>query len=372
MERFRSAHASAGDWREAVRLCLDRLGTLPPGANLGFLYATDVFAPQLARIYEHFRDHTGVETWVGSVGVGICAVGKEYYERGALSVLVGAFPRDSFRVFAALRDDAEELLEAHGEWIQQRGVRFGVVHGDPRNPKTPELVEELSSALDEGFLVGGITSSRGPTYQIAGGVTEGGLSGVLFAPEVAVATSLTQGCTPFGSEHEVTECRRNVVGEIDGRPALDVFNEEVGETIARDPDRAAGYIFVALPVRGSDTGDYLVRNLLGMDLQNRLLAIGEELSPGDRLRFCRRDRGTARADLARMLRELHDRAGHAPGGGVYYSCLGRGQAMFGQGSQELGMIRGELGDLPLAGFFANGEISHRRLYGYTGVLTLFL
>ena len=35
-------------------------------------------------------------------------------------------------------------------------------------------------------------------------------------------------------------------------------------------------------------------------------------------------------------------------------------------------FRDELGDFPLVGFFANGEISNNRLYGYTGVLTLFL
>jgi small ligand-binding sensory domain FIST len=233
-------------------------------------------------------------------------------------------------------------------------------------------VEELSSALDEGFLVGGITSSRGPTYQIAGGVTEGGLSGVLFAPEVAVATSLTQGCTPFGSEHEVTECRRNVVGEIDGRPALDVFNEEVGETIARDPDRAAGYIFVALPVRGSDTGDYLVRNLMGIDPNKGWIAIGDQIESGDGIMFTKRDRSTANADLVKMLERLKKRITRPIQGGLYFSCLSRGHNLFGDAGTEMAILRDHLGDIPLAGFFANGEISHRRLYGHTGVLALFV
>ncbi len=369
---FRSANAAADNWRECAEYCLAALKPLPPGANLGFLYATDVFAPHLPLILEHLKESTGIESWVGSVGVGICAPGREYYDKGALSVLTGKLPAGSFRVFSTLREDPNELYGQHADWLKQTSARFAVVHGDPRNPNTPGLISGLSQMLDGGFLVGGITSSRGDHYQIAGGITEGGVSGVLLAPEVAVATALTQGCTPFGAEHEITDCRNNIAITLDNRPALDVFNDEVGEAITRDPNLAAGYIFVALPVHGSDTGDYLVRNLIGIDPQNHVLAIGEQLNRGDRLRFCRRDPATARADLKRMLHDLKQRAPSTPRAAVYYSCLGRGQNTFGDNSEELTLVREGLGDVPLTGFFANGEISNCRLYGYTGVLTLFL
>ena len=88
--------------------------------------------------------------------------------------------------------------------------------------------------------------------------------------------------------------------------------------------------------------------------------------------FCRRDGDSAREDMRRMLRDLSRRAGGNIRGGVYFTCLGRGRYQFGEHSEELQMIREELGDFPLTGFYANGEISHNRLYGYTGVLTLFL
>jgi len=88
--------------------------------------------------------------------------------------------------------------------------------------------------------------------------------------------------------------------------------------------------------------------------------------------FCRRDSATAREDMLRMLGDLGKRAKGQIKGGLYYSCLGRGRNQFGDDSEELKMIRDQLGEFPLAGFFANGEISHNRLYGYTGVLTLFL
>jgi small ligand-binding sensory domain FIST len=149
------------------------------------------------------------------------------------------------------------------------------------------------------------------------------------------------------------------------------MKEEIGEVLARDLQRAAGYIFVGLPVRGSDTGDYLVRNILGVDPQNDLVAIGEYVETGDELLFCRRDQESAEQDLQRMLVAVRQQLGAPIRGAVYYSCLGRGQHMFGVPHRELGLIRETLGEVPLVGFFANGEISHDRLYGYTGVLTLF-
>jgi small ligand-binding sensory domain FIST len=134
----------------------------------------------------------------------------------------------------------------------------------------------------------------------------------------------------------------------------------------------SGYIFAGLPVPGSDTGDYLVRNLIGIDPSEKLLAIGDNLEDDVPIIFCRRDADTAREDMLRMLTDLKKRAGGTIRGGVYYTCLGRGRNQFGDDSEELKMIRDQLGDFPLVGFFANGEISHNRLYGYTGVLTLFL
>ncbi len=73
-----------------------------------------------------------------------------------------------------------------------------------------------------------------------------------------------------------------------------------------------------------------------------------------------------------MLHDLKQRAPSTPRAAVYYSCLGRGQNTFGDNSEELTLVQEGLGDVPLTGFFANGEISNCRLYGYTGVLTLFL
>jgi len=389
--RYKAAHAAleegeapgAAAWATVAKGCLEALGDLPEGANLGFVYATDALADDLGSIVTFLRERSGIERWVGTVGLGVVASGIEYYDRPALSLLVTALPEDAFRAFAPVsaapgEGGLQAFTATHGDWIARHRPILGVVHGDPRNPAVIDIVEGLAAATSA-FLVGGLTASQGELPQVAGDVgpgsaAAGGVSGVLLSSEQLVVSGLSQGCTPIGEAYVVTEADgpHGVVKALDGRPAVEVLREAVGELLARDLRRIGGYIFAALPIPGSDTGDYLVRNLIGLDLERGWLQIGAELSVGDRLRFCRRDHQTARADLKRMLEDLRERAGGAPRGALYFSCVARGRHLFGPHSEELRLIRETFGDMPLTGFFANGEISNNRLYGYTGVLTLLL
>lgn len=371
MKKFLAAHAAHRSWEQAVQSCLGQWGRIPDEANLGFLYVTDSLATVLPEILAAFRARTGVPHWTGTVGTGICGNGREYHDQPAISVMLGEFPADEFRILPTLGDPSGAWREQEQEWLDHHDTHFGIVHGDPREERVPRLLGELGERVPGGFFVGGLASSRHGYPQIADVPLQGTLSGIVFNPTVPVATALTQGCAPFGAPHTLTQCQRNIAIRIDDRPALDVLRDEVGEALGRQLARVGQVVGVALPVRGSDTGDYLVRNLMGFDENNGLVAIGEMLDTGQPLQFCRRDPDSAAADLRRMLRELKARAPQARGG-VYYSCVGRGPHLFGADSGELRILHEELGDLPLTGFYCNGEISHNRLYGYTGVLTLFL
>jgi small ligand-binding sensory domain FIST len=287
--------------------------------------------------------------------------------------MLGCFPGDSFRVLTFYSRAADHLPATWEPWLGHSPAHVAVVHGDPGNGNVPELLKQLYAELPGGYLVGGLSSSHGAHPQIADDLHEGGLSGVVFNADVAIATALSQGCSPIAGKHVITDCDRNIINSIDQRPALEVFNEDIGEILARDLNRAAGYIFAGLPIEGSDTGDYLVRNLIGIDLEGKRIAIGDLIYPGQKIQFCRRDGKSAWDDMQRMLDDLKARLrGATPRGGLYFSCLGRGEGLFGEDSAELKMIQNTLGAFPLVGFFANGEIFNQRLYGYTGVLTLFI
>jgi small ligand-binding sensory domain FIST len=371
---FNATFATGEDWQSVLAGCLENLDLNGHGSNFGFLYITDPLAPYLNQFLDELRARTGVNDWIGTVGAGICYTGTEIYDDPAAAIMMTALPEDSYRLLPAGMDALTEMLEQNRNWIAEQAVHFGIVHGDPRNLHIAQLIESLSAELDPGFLVGGLTSASDSSFQqqVAGDIYEDGLSGVLLSSQITVVSGLTQGCTPLQERHTITRAEGNILAEIDGRPALDVFKEDIGEVLAKDLSRVSGYIYVGLPVAGSDTGDYLVRNLIGIDPDEKLLAIGDNLEDDIPIMFCRRDGDSAREDMLRMLNDLKKRAGGDIKGGIYYSCLGRGRYQFGEDSEELKLIRDQLGDFPLVGFFANGEISHNRLYGYTGVLTLFV
>ncbi len=358
MSRFPAAHARGETWRECVDACAARLGR--PGGGLGFVYFTDSLVPYAAPIVDSLRERTGVADWVGTVGIGIIASGTEYLDEPALAVMVAELPGGSYRVFSG-RNALRKGDEAH----------FGVVHADPVTPDVAGLIADMSSKVASGFLVGGLSSSRERAVQVANDVISGGLSGAVLSSSIAVSTRLTQGCAPLPGRYRVTACDGNVIATLDGRPALEAMKEAIGEVLARDLRRAAQTIHVGLPVEGSDRGDYLVRNLVGIDPKNGLIAIGDLIEPGAELIFCKRDAESARQDLQRILGELRAESPAGARGALYFSCVGRGEHLFGSRGAELGLVKEALGELPLVGFFCNGEISHDRLYGYTGVLTLF-
>ena len=345
---FAAAHAQGetdADWGRLALDCVSQLGPAADRAELGFLYVTDALAAHLPKIVALLRQSTGVKAWAGSVGVGIAASGAEYFDCPAMAVLVASLPNDAWRLIPNLeRADPESAanpefgagpLAAVRQWADARaggplgGLPLGVVHADPRNPQLPQLVTALADAVSA-FLVGGLASSRGSMDQVSGEtVVRGGVSGVLFAPDMAIATGLSQGCSPIGPVRSVTAARQNVVFEIDGRPALEVFKQDIGEVLARQLEKVAGYIHAAFPVTGDDTGDYLVRNLVGIDPERGWLAVGERVAPGDRILFVRRDRAAAEEDLVRMIRRLKRGATASPKAGIYFSCVARGPNMFG-------------------------------------------
>ena len=358
-------------WRSLADACL---ASWPArDAALGLVYVTEPLAGDLDDIVAYLRERTDIALWSGAVAPAICATGTEYFETPAMAIMALDLASDDVRSLPSLvsAGDSDAALQPIADWLDAGAPGFGIVHGDPRGAGVLQLVPALA-AKTQSYLVGGLTSAATPAGQIAGTPTGGGLSGVLFAGSVPVATGLTQGCLPIGPLHIVTSMADQIVTELDGRNALDVFKEDIGDLLARDLQRVAGYIHAAIPVTGSDMGDYMVRNLMGIDANQGWLAIGAELREGDQVMFVRRDAASAVEDMARMLESLKARAGTGIRGGVYHSCIARGPNQFGPGAQELTMIRDALGDVPIVGFFGNGEISNDRLYTYTGVLSLFL
>ncbi|MFN4103100.1 MAG: FIST N-terminal domain-containing protein [Tepidimonas sp.] len=390
---------------------------------LGLLYLTDHYADAAADILDHLSaELPQVTDWVGAVGVGICAGGAEYIDEPGLAVMLCDLAPSRYRVFSGLAPLG--ATQGPEGFVPQTAL----VHADPATPDVTELVQELAERTLGHYLFGGLAASRAGSLQIArssrgglaghgreaaAGLFRGGLSGVAFGPDVGIVSRVTQGVRAVSPVYRITAARAQCVDELDGQPALDVLLralnlslDDLPAVIARlrqtlvglqapaaqapggtggpggrtGPEAHRGHVG-RVPLRLGD--DLLVRHLVGLDPARRAFVVADEVPVGGTLTLCARDVRAARADLVRICAEIRDELspeeGEAGGdpvqriaGAVYVSCNGRGGPHFGGPGAELQIVRHALGDVPLVGFFAAGEIAHHRLYGYTGVLTVFV
>ena len=363
-DQFIIASATGNDVETLVEALIAEIAPFSKQATLGFLYVTDMLATSLDKILQHLQQNLDVQDWVGTVGIGICYTASEVYDQPAAVVMLTQLQGYTLIDIPDANTDLSMVID-------RTLFDFGIIHGNPNQVGFPQTFEQLCNYSQSTFFVGGLSSSQHITPQILNKISEPVISGVLFRDNTGIVVNHTQGCSAMENKHQITKCENNLILELDHRPALDVFKEDVGEVLAKDLEKVNGYIFAGLPVPHSDTNDYLVRNIIGFDLNNSIIAIGDYVEEGSSLMFCRRDGNSAIEDMQRMLQNVKSRLSSPPKGALYFSCLARGRNQFGEDSAELKMIQQYLGDVPLVGFFANGEILHNRLYGYTGVLTVF-
>ena len=430
MKLFPYAHATHPQWQMAAALVLAQLRSqmalrqFASTPTLALLYITDHYASAATEILQHLSAELPLVTdWSGTVGIGIASNNVEYFDEPAMAVMLLNLPSDQYRVFSGVAPLAMGF-QAH----------TALVHADSTTFELSDLVKEMAVRTNAGYLFGGLSSSRSQNVQFAvagdgnmrghggaSGVFSGGLSGVAFGPGVGLVSRVTQGCKPVSHARVVTEVDHNVVVSLDGEPALDVMLSDLGVSLEQPQEALAvvratlvGLVDVsdghkptdafashtavgggAMRRTGNFGSDVVVRHIIGLDLGRRGVAVAQQVQAGTELSFCRRNVQAARSDLIRICAEIREElepeelpvsaliglstneAESAPhpargiAGAVYVSCSGRGGPHFGGPSAELQIVRRALGDVPLVGFFAGGEIAHHHLYGYTGVLTVF-
>lgn len=402
MQAFITGHATHPDGHMALALAAAqveaRRAARQPAflPTLGLIYLTDALAPQADALLAELQQRWPGVHWAGTVGVGVLAGGVEYIDEPALVLMLCDLPPASFRLFSGRQP------------IPAGWADSALVHADPATHDLDDLLMELAGRTGSGYLFGGLAAARTRRLHIADGVFEGGLSGVAFlaheptdpVPAPRLVSRVTQGCQPLGPTRHITAADGNLALALDGQPALALLLGELQVSL-QQPQQAMAALRATLVgltdggdaalSRGGQFGsDTRVRHLIGIDPARQGIAIAEHLQLGQQFAFCRRDVAAARRDLVRICAEIREEiesAGDAlpPAGGasampplaprivgaVYVSCSGRGGPHFGAPSAEAQLVQHALGDVPLVGFFAAGEIARHHIYGYTGVLTVF-
>lgn len=370
-------------WLESLRRQLGRK------VSLGLVFMSPHHFRQAAQILEMIRVHAQVPLLAGCSSNSLIAGGEEI-ENGA-GLVVGLYHLPGAELTAVhLTQATLDTAEGPGAWHGATGITPAQVNGwlafaDPFRLDCEEWLGAFNSAYPGVPVLGGLASGapaeRGTQVYLNGDVFEEGVVTIAVGGDVELRCVISQGCKPIGQPWTITRAEQNLIRQIGNRPAYAVLEETFNQLSPDEQRQSRGNLFVGLVMNEYQfefhRGDFLVRNLLGVDPESGVVAVGAFPRTGQTMQFQRRDAATGTEDLEQLLQRA---AAAGPSdrvlGGVLCSCNGRGAHLFGRGSHDAAHVQAALGPLGLAGFFCNGEIGpvggKNYLHGYTAALALFV
>ena len=394
---------------EAAKMAMARLGHRR--ADLAIVFATASHQPTYPHLLHTIRQITKTEHLVGCSAYGVMTTDIELELTPAVAVMViaGDGLKPTPFCFHHLQERNEAVGRAIGRLLRHSN---GSGEKSPRHGRTARQADRLSAeeseqsqplvvlfpdtfAMQPTLLFRGIHHEAGPVMIIGGGASEDGtlsqtyqffgadatpnaVAGVMLEGSFVTTIGLSQACHPVGESMAVTRSKGNVVLELGGRPAFEIFEELIKEHDL-EPEQIGAQLFVGLPVDPAHTrlqrGEYLIRNIVGANPRQGSIAVATEVQEGQVLSFTLRQPDETKAAMEEMLQEMAQiHHGRPPAFGLYFDCCGRGSSLYGESGTDLALIKRYLGEIPLLGFFTYAEIAPlgqlTQLHNYTGVLAL--
>jgi small ligand-binding sensory domain FIST len=372
---------------EAIPAVRRSLGDAAPDLVVVFVSANH--ASQYQELPAMIGDEFGGAVLVGCSARSVIGGGREVEEQPAFSLTAAALPGVDIVAFHTASDALPGPHERADAWTKLVGIAPArepefVVLSDPFSFDIESYVRGLDRHFPQSRKIGGVASGgRTPgdnALYLGERVYRSGLVGVALAGDIALDTVVAQGCRPIGNPMFVTRCRENWLLQLDGRPALEVLQELYQRLSPEDQELCRGSLFLGLEMRGSQAeyrqGDFLIRNLLGSDAATGSIAVGALLHDAQVVQFHLRDARTSAEDLEQRLERYRSQVDpNDARGALLFSCLGRGQGLYGHPDHDSEALRRSLGDVALGGFFCNGEIGpvegQTFLHGYTSAFAIF-
>ena len=389
----------------ALSEVIDRAGQdLRGDPDLGLLFVSSAFASEYSRVMPLLRQKIEIPYLLGCGGGGIIgrdALGgvQEVEEAAAISLSLARLPEVTIEPFWVQDEDLPDPDSSPQAWMDCLGLAapaspeeqvYFILMVDPYSVRSDELLQGLDFAYPGAVKVGGLASGR--PQQREGGLffqdryCGEGTIGIALRGKICLKTIVAQGCRPIGSVLRVTEAKRNVltqvqVGEDDKEMTpLEALQDIVQSLDPADRQLVQNSLFMGIACNPFQLelkpGDFLVRNLLGVDPRTGAIAVGDRLRPGQRIQFHLRDAHTSAEDLEILLKQYRQEHWETKAlGGLMFSCLGRGESLYEEPNFDSDLFRQYLGEIPLGGFFCNGEIGpiggNTYLHGYTSVFGIF-
>ena len=354
-------------------------------ADVLFVFLTAAHTAQAEELLQRLNDGLSPRCLIGASAEGVIGRDQEVERSTGLAVLAGDLGGASVKSFHFGRDDWRKLLmeedaltEALAYSDQTRAL---IGFGEPFSTPLRQLLEKLEEKCPALPLIGGMASSgRSPGENILlrdDQVLDQGFVGVSLNGSIDVQTVVSQGCRPVGHPVVVTKAHENVIEQIGGKPALAALQEIVDSMPREEQQLLRNGLYVGRAIdeyrQSWSRGDFLVRNVLGMEQATGGIGITDLVRVGQTVQFHVRDAQTAEEDL-RLLLEAQQKQ-DAPLGGLLFNCNGRGTRMFSQPCHDIDATRAILPNTPIAGFFAAGELGpvgrHNFIHGHTASFALF-
>lgn len=371
-------------WATQLRQRLDA-----PTVTLGLVFLTPGFFPVAAEVLELLRLHARIPLLVGCSSRGLVVNGSELEDDTGLVLQLFHLPGAKARAVHVTQEHVESFEDSES-WHQLSGLQPSdtkgwLVFADPYQLDGERWLTAWNKAYPGIPAVGGL--SVGPAGEertqlyLDGEVFEEGAVAVGLSGAVRLETVTSQGCTPIGVPWTITKSDRNYIQQIGNRPAYRVLVETFESMPREEQVLAQGNLFVGFA--GNEyceefhRGDFLIRNLLGADPQNGVIAVGALPRPGQTVQFQRRDSVTATEDLVAVLERARIRLqGQRLLGGLLCLCNGRGRRLFGKPDHDAGLVQEQLGPLSMGGLFCNGELGpvagRNYLHGYTASMGILI
>jgi len=385
-----AAHWSGGfdetglrEWAENLRRQLPA-----PQVSLGLVFMSPKFFPHAKAALEILRVHARIPLLAGCSSAGLIAGAREIENAGGLALALYSLPGAELKGIRFAQAQVEEANGAY--WYLETGVEPKHTNGwlvfiDPFHLDSESWIRGWNEAYAPVPTFGGLASGgfSDPTTQVYlnGDVFEDGGVAISVGGAVKLEGVISQGCTPIGETWTLTRVEKNLIHHIGNRPAYTVLAETFQKLSPDEQRKAQGNLLIGLVVNqyleDFHRGDFLVRNLIGADLNSGVLEVGALPRAGQMMQFQRRDAAAATEDMNELLARARQQLGGATiYGGCLCCCNGRGQNLFGAPNHDAELVQKQLGPLGLAGFFCNGEIGpvggKNYLHGFTASLALFV
>jgi small ligand-binding sensory domain FIST len=366
--------------RQVARDVRGALGKVPP--DLAFFFLSSHHAPEMEEAVALLAKELKARHLIGCSGEAIIGGAEEMELVPAMSLWAASLPGAEIRTGHITLEQTPEGFAFPGLPEIPEEPASLILLGEPHSFPVDDFIARLGEDCPRLQVLGGMASgarSPGENRLFLGPevITDGAVAAAIWG-RVRVRPLVSQGCRPFGKRLVVTKADQNLILELGGKPAFEKLREQLeamkpSERALLDRGLHLG-IAVDAKKEHHDRGDFLVRGVMGISRENGALVVTDHVKPGTTVQFHLRDADTASEDLQALLEEAKRSSLH-PLGALLFSCNGRGRRMFETPSHDAGSVARSLGALPLAGFFAAGEIGpiggRNFLHGFTASLALF-